>query len=385
MPCAHHSIDAAPKMACMATLALALLSGASIAQAQSSYTLTKLSTPFLGQANGVGQIDSQNRVTGTVGYATGYNLVFILNGSLGGTTYSYVTTRWPASTAASVSATKLTSQAKAFRLESPDGDKVFCQGGSESYYDMVKRQFVSVPAPFLPEANGATSWSVASIRNDGAMVGEAYVSSIEPSGNRSYALHWAPGAQAPDILPSGTFESAIARFINAQGTIAGEVAEAGATYRRAAVWRPSGDLEVLNQEPGRASRMLGLNDAGAVLIESYVPPLYADQLVSVISNGVAKPVLPLTSQEAVSAAILNANGVVVGSTFQRSSQQERAFIWKDGVTSDLTTWVKAKGAKLPVGAVLTNAWSINAQGSILATMRDAAGKNPTTVRLTAKP
>jgi len=67
-----------------------------------------------------------------------------------------------------------------------------------------------------------------------------------------------------------------------------------------------------------------------------------------------------------------------------SSSSSRAFIWRNGVTTDLTTWVASKGVKLPAGAVLADAYDINDAGSILAIQRASNG-TLSYVRLTAKP
>ena len=60
-----------------ALMALALTGCIGAAQAQSSYALTKLSEPFLGKFDAyenAGQIDSQNRVTATGRYVSGFTL-----------------------------------------------------------------------------------------------------------------------------------------------------------------------------------------------------------------------------------------------------------------------------------------------------------------------
>jgi hypothetical protein len=67
-----------------------------------------------------------------------------------------------------------------------------------------------------------------------------------------------------------------------------------------------------------------------------------------------------------------------------NGDEGRAFIWKNGVMTDLTTLVANKGVKVPAGAVFINAVSINDKGSIAAIYRDTSGEL-SLVRLTAKP
>lgn len=364
-----------------ALLALALTGCIGAAQAQSSYALTKLSEPFLGKLGAAGQIDSQNRVTGTVYYVSGYKLYQW--GAPPGYTYTSYVSRWPASTAASVSPSKLISQTKDFRHQSPDGSKVFVSLIDDQYYDTVKRQFVTVAAP-----NDSERWYVNAINDSGAMAGTAIADSPTQGAQSVSAVRWMPGAAAPEVLPiSSEFNHSTASFINRNGAVVGKVGVVGsALSARAAIWRESGAFEVLSTEPDTSSSPLGITDSGDVLvwITKANPP---EQSYALISNGVAKTIAAPNPGERLSPTSINAVGVVVGTINQPSAPEgfrDRGFIWKDGVLTDLTAWVTAKGLKLPLGSVISGPWQINAQGSILATMRDANGKT-TLVRLTAKP
>jgi hypothetical protein len=363
----------------MALVALALMSGIGAAQAQSSYALTKLSEPFLGKHGAAGYIDSQNRVTASLRYASGYRLFDWATPP--GFTYTWYVSRWPASVAASVSPSKLINQTQTFKHQSPDGSKVFASSPNQ-YYDTVKRQFVAVPPP-----NDNQYWDVAGINDSGAMAGTAFLYSGDPIAPAIRAIRWTSGAAAPEVLPIGAgFDRASSAFINQRGAVAGEVGMTGSSLTRAAIWRESGAFEVLNNEPDTHSRPLGMTDAGDVLvwIEKADNSVYS---FAVISHGVAKAIEAPTPDVLLFPTAINASGVVVGKVTQPSAPEgfrDRAFIWKDGVFTDLTAWVTAKGVKLPTGAVISEPWQINAQGSILATLREANGKT-TVVRLTAKP
>lgn len=381
------SLAGTPGPAARAALALAFLAGtaAPAALAQSSYALTKLSAPFLGQANAIGQIDSQNRVTASVGYLSGFNLAAIFGGSPSDQwAYSMFVSRWPASTATSVSPAKVLAQPDHFGGQSRDGSKVLLQSDGHIYYDSVRRLRVSVPPPTTPFG----SWTVRGIRDDGAMVGQAHNPPATPLGGSTWhPLYWAPGGASPVALPfDPAYHSASAHLINARGDVAGEAQEAGSNLGRAALWRASGTMQVLDLTPGMASRTVALTDTGDVLVLSYRPG-DGQNFFTVVRDGVTRQVAPPNQEDMLTAYDMNASATVVGTLAPRQvfdGQQNRAFIWKDGVLSDLTAWVKARGLRLPAGAVISAAWSINAEGSILAMMREADGK-ASMVRLTARP
>lgn len=369
----------------MILLAVALACGMGNAHAQSSYVLTNLSEPFLGK-HGIdeigGDIDFQNRVTATARYLSGFSLYSW--GQNPGPSYTEYVARWGASTATSVSPSKLISKAGYFDHQSPDGSKVFVVASMSptQYYDTVKGQFVPIPAP-----SNAAQWSIRSIDDSGAMVGNAYLYLSNPSTSALRAVRWVPGAAAPEILPIGAqYNRSGASFINRQGDVLGEVGELGSERLRAAIWHASGTFEVLNNDPDTTTRPYGLSDSGDALVWMDNTRT-ATQGYAVISNGVVKPVEPLNPAHQISRFTLNANGVLVGRITDFSLPvgfRERGFIWKDGVLTDLTAWVTAKGVKLPQGTVVAIPWHINAQGSILATLRDATGKT-SLARLTARP
>lgn len=365
--------------------ALALAGSVGAAQAQSSYALTKLGEPFLGKHDiyeRPGQLDSQNRVSGSGRYVSGFRLYNW--GAEPGFTYTTHVVRWPASTAASITPAKLVNETGSFGHQSPDGSKVFLLASANpgQYYDTVKRQFVTVPQP------GNSAYSDArSINDSGAMAGtgQVYVNDSAPAAIR--ALRWAPGGAAPDVLPIGDqFNRSTASFINRSGAAVGDVVEAESGLTRAAIWRESGAFEILNQAPDTNSGTLGVSDAGDVLVWSRKVGTPSSSY-AVIGHGVAKTIDAPTAGDQPRPTSINIHGVVVGVVTQPAAPEgfrERAFIWKDGLLTDLTAWVTAKGLKLPQGSVISGAWQVNAQGSILASLRSADGK-VVLVRLTAKP
>lgn len=382
----NQSVFTSTPTARTAALALALLAGAGAVQAQSSYALTRLNPPFLGQTELSGRIDAQNRVTASVFYLTGYKLF----GSPSGPVHTAYVARWPASTAASVGPAKLIAQPGRLTQQSQSGDKLLVRfsTGGDSTYDAVTRQLAPVP-----QGVPTFSSSQAAAINDGdTVVGVAMGGATNPaSGQTLYAVRWAPGATAaPEALPVGdTINRGSATAINRQGVVTGMVGIRGEVDAwHAALWRESGAFEILHDVPDTASTPIALNEAGDVLIklekltdETFIPRF------AVVAQGVTTLIEPPQAGDRLSANDLSDSGAVVGTVAQAGAPEatrDRAFIWKNGVFSDLTTWVTAKGVRLPAGAVLSTAWSINAQGSILASLREANGKT-SVVRLTAKP
>ena len=372
-----------PPMAGSVAVALALLGAFQIAHAQSSYALTRLSEPFLGKVDVTGQIDSQNRVTATVGYLSGYRLF----GNPIGPVYTWYVARWPASTAASVGPAKVISQPRSFDFQSQDGGRLFVSASSESHYDVARRAFVQLPS-VMP---AFSMWQPAAINDSGVIVGVAFGGSKDPAmGQTLHALRWAPGAAAPEVLPVGNgINRASAIAISRSGMIAGMVGVTGETDAwHAVLWRESGAMEILNGEPGTASTPIALNDAGDVLVKTERLTVDGDvPRFAVVSQGVTKAVEPARAGDRLTATDIGTGGVVLGTVTPSGTTdgaQDRAFIWQDGVANDLTAWVTARGVKLPAGAVLSAAWRINAQGSILASLRESNGKT-SLVRLTARP
>ena len=86
---------------------------------------------------------------------------------------------------------------------------------------------------------------------------------------------------------------------------------------------------------------------------------------------------------------INNKGVVMGCVGPHGMDgcgwgDGRAFQWRDGVLQDLTDLVRAKGAALPTGAVLTEVLALNDAGSFVARMK-TPGASDSFVRLIARP
>jgi uncharacterized membrane protein len=404
-----------PKLLPTVALLWGALLASPAAQAQSAYTLTVLKAPGSKPIFPT-VIDPQNRVLGTTDYLSGWGLVPNLSGF--GWLYTTYAIRWPASTAATVSAVKLVSkQGGGLRAASADGNKIVLAMGLALVYDAnTATQLSTLTYPAVAGGNGNISGAnVAGISNAGKMVLNYSEGADRFAGARSGLWTADPdGVQ----LPLGSYQGSTAVSINGAGQVAGLVYEGALPNRRAALWA-NGALQVIDQTPDRGSAAVAANANGQVLVRTnaltvkrfddgaggfFQQAVYAAPSYLLYANGVERPIRALAAGEAVVANGLNAAGAVVGrmgqaANIDRTSSYSgeapergpgidfntgRAFIWREGVTTDLTTLVASKGAKLPTGAVLSDAIAINDQGSILARMRDAKGVM-SYVRLTAKP
>lgn len=189
----------------------------------------------------------------------------------------------------------------------------------------------------------------------------------QPSSGGSKATLWRDGQAIYQKAPS--WDSAVARDINNQGVIVGQVrgafVDAAGNYyqtQHAAHWS-NGALDwVLPETPLTRSDAVGISESGQVLIR-YFDDYYQPSAGAVWADGVLTPLSP---GKQVKVFDINASGVVAGQV------GERAVIWKNGVEIDLTELAVSKGAKLPAGVVLAEALRINDAGSVLVSYRTTA-------------
>jgi hypothetical protein len=388
------------------------------AQAQSGYTLNTLKA-----SNSLGArpalLDDKNNALGTAQYYDGYGLLaFGASGipTFGGFGFIYVPepSKWAASTSATVTPTRLVKGARqALLAASPDGSKLLTFSG---LYEASTGKLIS----YLPNRGSGEPYVLSDfasprrVSNDGRVAASLEIFSSEPfvpSVKRAGVLQGVPLSSR--VLPWGNNLSAAAGTVSPTGVIGGMVVEPQTEFQRAAIW-VNEQLTVLDTQPNRGSAVQRINAAGEVLmctlqgssnvitneVGSYIQTVYRNPVHVVWRNGVERVIQPLVPGEVASALAINASGTVVGRSgpasppaYQAYTPQEcigtagagtRAFIWRDGVTTDLSTWVTSKGVRLPAGSVLVDAYEINDQGSILAVLRASNGTT-SNVRLTAKP
>jgi uncharacterized membrane protein len=399
------------------SLALVLGACALAAQAQSSYTLATLRssnsfavTPIV--------LDSQNNALGTAYYYDSFgSLLFGATGIpvFGGSGYIYVTepSKWAAGTSTSVAPTRLVKGSHQNLLgSSADGSKLVT---FSALYETSTGKLIN----YLPADDGTRVLvhgyqSPRRVDDTGRLALTFDIPSNQVGVMATQYAGVAPGqTMVPSLLPLGKASGAYAFTISPSGVVGGAVVEAATGFDRASVWADA-QLTVLDTKPNRGSVVVRINASGQVLactlsgvstlMDSvngpYLQTSYSKLVSVVFANGTEQAIAPLAAGQYANAWALNASGTVVGrsgplggSPYQAltpkncigtSTTNSRAFIWRNGVTTDLTTFVASKGVKLPAGAVLADALDINDQGSILAVQRASNG-TLSYVRLTAKP
>jgi hypothetical protein len=418
-------------------IAMASLLGlASPAQAQSGYTMTALKSAPTYQRQWADAfrvyLDDQNRTLMTLSYYEGYKLKVV--GTTGGffPRYGWVQTwnnypvRYPASTAASVSATKLSTRPGFLQLISPNGNY---------YYKPEQAPPVNAAGKVL-----FAGPIYASVMNDaGQIAGVLYEESRYPPPPMqtplvSPALWSADGTQQVLPMPPGYVGGNVIA-LTSKGEAVGEVYATGDLKPAPVRWTSAG-AELLSSPPGLAGAALAISEQGHILKVAHddftltVEAMNSETnrpITSTLKYGVRRYVVSRNGQDQAltcpNAAMplmgssgMSASGVVIGRCapvndpwLQAMTERgyyyngeamhgsgatilgqnftpsmSRGFIWRDGVMSDLTDYLKAKGVKLPAGTVFTSAVAINAKGSMVAEYFDAAG-NYSVVLLTAKP
>jgi len=390
------------------------------AQAQSSYTLTTLKSSNSLSVTPL-RLDPQNNALGNAYYYSSIGVPIYSNQVsvplFGGLAmiYTEAMSIWPAGTTSTVTAKRLASDGFGMLAASPDGRLVYAVPGlygvsgsaaklqTMSRFNMVGSNSVSV----VYGSMGTRSLSSAGTLSSTVTLSDANLDGAER------AAVWEGPNLVGRFLDQSGYRSSLAHSIADNEAVAGAVAESTTGIWRAVVWSGS-TRRVLDQQAGRGSVARQVNSAGQVLAcmadavvktsvvegTTYTATLYSRLRPVVIDGAGEREVLAPTSGQAVTAWAMNASGVVVGragpyhnpyaggdtprTCINTDDTTSRALIWRDGVSSDLTTWVASKGVKLPSGAVLTDAYDINDQGSILAVMRASNGVL-SKVRLTAKP
>lgn len=371
--------------------------------AQTSYSLSVLKPPGNLSLSPFGRwaIDDQNAVTTTTYWVAGFNLNPFGLAPLGPVLKTFIT-RWLPSTASSVSAGKLYAQPVSSGVlgVSPDGTKVAMSG---SYYDTVTRKETQLVA-----LNGG---SVSSFNNSGVGAAELRIDPAPGSSASTYQPGtWRIG-DGYQALPQGGFVIGGTWAINARSDVVGWLRDEQGRYS-GAMWL-DGQLQVVAPLPGQSADVWAINDAGQAVVRRWasacVPSVratgYLDcndglkQYALRQPDGSERPIEPAAGQ-AIGLVRLTAQGDVLGCMVppgepdaqtgyalrppECSNAKARAFIWSGGTMQDLTAVARAKGAKLPTGAVLTDVLAANARGSFVARMLAADGKTVSFVRLTAK-
>jgi hypothetical protein len=402
------------------TLLLACLSAATlVAQAQSSYLLATLkpaasSYPMPRAQHFV--IENTDRVVSHSEYELGYRLPMCIPGlgCFSGTkTYAAYPVQWPASTATSVAPVKLTNISlsgvpfvgaqvgEVGVAVSPDG-RLYA-GASTGHVFNATGVLIAMDVQVLYEQSTSPQFDGGripkrGIDNRGVVVvneyGKTYLWDVssrigrtsDTTVNDTMPLQPTidrqgyPGAQVNDMTSTDWMVGETWPISRVDG---GVCEDNDSNYRCwPTVWE-NGQMRLIDQRTGR---VVGTNANKQLLIQRF------NNVYTVWTRGAEQTIAPLTAGHFAVPSGMNAAGVVVGRSGSSATEAPdlynyaggRAFIWINGSTQDLTNYVKARGAKLPSGAVLEDARAINDKGSIVAVMKNWLGTR-SIVRLTAKP
>jgi hypothetical protein len=397
---------AALSMGCAATLALA----AGGAQAQSGYTLTALKGPN-SQAITPLVLDAQNNVLGTAYYYSGIGVASFPGTSLavplfGGlaTFYDPAPSRWAATTATTVTPKRIGTFTGQLSSASDDGSKLLvAMRLLDSSSGQILADFTGAQIAGQTPVQLSPTYRSHVVANDGRVLFNA-------NGGQLGTGVWQGSGLSGQLLPGAGGSPTYGETMRGD-VVAGNVTESVlAPVQRAAVWR-AGQLTVVDKQAGRGSSAQRVSASGHVLMcvmdtatgtgNGAYAPYSRPRSVVQQPDGTEQEVTALQAGQGARAWAMNASGTVVGRMGAGGSggvltpspyycppvgdtATSRAFIWRNGVTTDLTTWVTSKGVKLPTGAVLADAFDINDAGSILAIQRASNG-TLSYVRLTAKP
>lgn len=387
------------------------------AQAQSGYTLSTLQSgasavPLTREQDFF--IDAQQRVMGRTSYDTGtvrlpicipYLYLFC---SPGGKVYAAEAVVWPASTASTVQPVKLLPYSlpegagTAVAAASPSGRLLSLEAANE-VFDTSTGALIGMndqlEYPGLGYGPGTlTTIGRRSIDNTGVVAlnginGASYLWDLGPLLGRTTDVSVQTKVVLPQALPNNGNAETRVNALRDRNLVVGEVIPNTNQYSPIdpyvvmaypARW-VNGVLQLLDQQYGRA---IAVNAAGQIVVQR-LPKSYV-----VWTNGASSTIAPLTSGQVVVPNAINASGVVVGRSGAPASipktyvdaydNNARAFIWKNGVTTDLAQFLKAKGLSLPSGTVVEDAKDINDQGSMVVVLRNWLGTR-SIARLTAKP
>ena len=203
---------------------------------------------------------------------------------------------------------------------------------------------------------GRLSTSPESINDTGQIVGFSQT----PDGNQ-HAFLWQGGKMTKLAALKGD-QSSMAFSINNKGQMVGiSVRDGGATH--AVLWDHGSvvDLGLVGSDDRHTGLARGINDNGQVIVnraslrDSSISALFNPALqghhVLLCTRAGVRSGRPL-GKNIINAAAINNSGMIVGEQWGSSPPHLRAYLWKDGGTTDL-------GAFLPTG--------INTSGEIVGT------------------
>jgi probable HAF family extracellular repeat protein len=226
---------------------------------------------------------------------------------------------------------------------------------------------------FPHATTGYADVEATNVNTSGQIVGFALCDCSFPT------VAWTIQGKTVTNLPTLGGAEAEAWGINDAGQIVGaaDIATAGITH--AALWQ-SGTVRDLGALPGgQFSEAVSINASGVAVgfstlaeTESGVKLDFGDRHAVVFHDGVLTDLTPdLPFNNDAFATGINVHGLIVG------ARAGRAFVWQNGVGTDLNTLIPANA-----GITLTSANGINDAGQIVGTGQVAGSSNPVAFVLT---
>ncbi|MEY4765296.1 MAG: hypothetical protein RI907_1969 [Pseudomonadota bacterium] len=370
-------------------LGLALAALTSAAGAQTSFTQTTLSPPSLGRLipGAPMGFDETGAVLGDAGYFAGYRF-----GSTGlgfEVDIQQSPSRWAATTAKSTTPTRLATGNNTWLAASPRGQWVLY--GNTQMLVSTRDKF-TVPRD-APGSNAGLPRYLTGAMDDGRVLWTVY--GDNRAHDKAGTWHRDTGWQT---LPTGNWPGAVVLTANANSDFGGALTDYTTYAQAATIWR-AGQPAVLDTRERPLSTVESLNNQGQALVR-YWPDVTVTADNHLLKNTGTEDVrlwngqalvrlLPAGDLRQVSKALLNNTGTVVyragrcgGCTLQPSEVQ--FYIWRDGQSQELVSWLKGKGVSLATGSVIGNVSALSDSGSLVIEVRASSNKT-TWLRLTAKP
>jgi hypothetical protein len=346
------------------------------AQAQSSYTVTKLNgwftLPGLTVPGGtLVTLDSSNRVHAN---RSQFNLGGAFVGGLlgAGNTYSYVgrPATWAASTASAVSPVNIAGTVARMSL---------VRTSDKGSWELIFDQSVASATPVYRVVNAGKTTAIAATPGEeqvwSAINDNGVVAGSLPLGNSGsrQPVTWRAGVLTR--LPLGGFSSGGVAAVTPDNVVWGTVSSPN-LGARVARWT-NGQLTTLAIPDFGGRAFTGLervNAAGHMVLDFSLPPDSFQLPIFALWRDGVLTALPTTWLQVID---FNNQDIVLGKALQGPYQ-----IWKDGQATDVDTWIRSKGGQLPADAGV-EVFDINDQGSILARYA-LPGSGSTWFRATAR-